>query len=72
MGLILVFWAAAVAAYGVWYGLFANEFRAVHRWTGKTKYKYRPSWYQRIIVTAVSLTILIAAVAELLRSWKAN
>ena len=64
------FLATVVAAYGVWYGLFAKEFRAVHPWTGRTKYRYKPNPYQRALVVAVSLTILIGGVAELLRLWK--
>jgi hypothetical protein len=70
--MITVLLAAVIAAYGVWYGLFAKEFKAVHPWTGRTKYQYKPNPYLRAVVVAVSLTILIAAVAELLRLWKSN
>ena len=48
-GTLYVMWSCAkllaivVAAYGLWYGLFTKEFRAVHPWTGKTKYRYKPS-----------------------------
>jgi hypothetical protein len=70
--MILVVLATVVAAYGVWYGLFAREFKAVHPWTGRTKYRYKPNPYLRAIVVAASLTILIAGVAEILRLWKAN
>jgi hypothetical protein len=70
--MILVLLATLIAAYGVWYGLFAKEFRAVHSWTGRTKYRYKPNPYQRAVVVAVALTILIAGVAELLRLWKSN
>jgi hypothetical protein len=72
MGLILVFWATAVAAYGVWYGLFAKEFKAVHPWTGTAKHRCKPKPYLRAMVVAVSLAILIGGVAELLRLWKSN
>ena len=65
--MILVLLATVIAAYGVWYGLFGKEFRGVHPWTGRTKSRYKPNPYQRAIVVAVSLTILIAGVAELLR-----
>jgi hypothetical protein len=65
--MVTVLLATVVAAYGVWYGLFAKEFRAVHPWTGRTKYRYKPKPYLRAIVVAVSLTILIAGVAEFLR-----
>jgi hypothetical protein len=68
--MILVSVATVIAAYGVWYDLFAKEFRAVLPWTGKTKYRYKPNPYQRALVVAVSLTILIGGVAELLRLWK--
>ena len=68
--MIFVSVATVIAAYGVWYGLFAKEFRAVYPWTGKTKYRYKPNPYQRALVVAVSLTILISGVAELLRLWK--
>jgi hypothetical protein len=70
--MILASVATVIAAYGVWYGLFAKEFRAVHPWTGKTKYRYKPNPYQRALVVAVSLTILIGGVAELLRLWKST
>jgi hypothetical protein len=65
--MIPVLFATAIAAYGVWYGLFAKEFKAVHPWTGRTKYRYKPKPYQRAMVVAVSLTILIAGVVEVLR-----
>jgi hypothetical protein len=41
--MIPVLLAIVTAAYGLWYGLFAKEFRAVHPWTGGTKYRYKPS-----------------------------
>jgi hypothetical protein len=70
--MIIVLLATVIAAYGVCYGLFAKEFKAVHPWTGRTKYRYKPNPYQRAMVVAVSLTILVAGVAELLRIWKSN
>jgi hypothetical protein len=70
--MIPVFLATAVAAYGVWYGLFVKEFKAVHPWTGRTKYRYKPKPYVRVMVVAVSLAILIGGVAEMLRLWKLN
>jgi len=70
--MILVLLATVIAVYGVWYGLFAKEFRAVHPWTGRTKYRYNPNPYQRAVAVAVSLAILIAGVAELLRLWKSK
>jgi len=70
--MILVLLATVIAAYGVWYGLFAKEFRAVHPWTGRTKYRYKPNPYQRAAVVVVSLTILIAGVAELIRLYKSK
>jgi hypothetical protein len=70
--MILVLLVAVIAGYGVWYSLFAKEFRAVHPWTGRTKYGYKPNPYQRAAAVALTLTILIAAVAELLRLWKLN
>jgi hypothetical protein len=70
--MILVLLATVIAAYGVGYGLFAKEFRAVHPWTGRTKHRYKPNPYQRAVVAAVSLTILISGLAELLRLWKSN
>ena len=68
--MITVFLATLAAAYGVWYGLFAKEFRAVHSWTGRTNYRYQPRPYLRVMVVAVSLAIFIAGVAEILRMWK--
>jgi hypothetical protein len=68
--MILVWLATVIAAYGVWYGLFAKEFTAKHPWAGKTKYRFKPNPYQRAVVVAVSLTILITGVAELLRLYK--
>ena len=65
--MITVFLATMVAAYGVWYGLFAKEFKAVHPWTGRTKYRYKPKPYLRAMVVAVSLAGLIAGVAEILK-----
>jgi len=65
--MIPVLLATVIAAYGVWYGLFVKEFKAVHPWTGRTKYRYQPKPYLRAIVVAVSLTILITVVAEPLR-----
>jgi hypothetical protein len=70
--MITVLLATVIAACGVWYGLFAKEFKAVHPWTGRTKYRYKPHPYLRALVVAVSLTILIAGVAELLRLWKSH
>ena len=70
--MIPVLVAAAVAVYGVWYGLFAKEFKAVHPWTGRTKYRYKPKPYLRAMVVAVSLTILIAGVVEIITLWKSN
>jgi hypothetical protein len=70
--MILVLFATVIAAYGVWYGLFAKEFKAVHPWTGRTKYRYKPKLWQRALVVAVSLTILISGVAEILRLWRSN
>ena len=70
--MIPVLVAAVVAAYGVWYGLFAKEFKAVHPWTGRTKYRFKPRPYLRALLVAVSLTILIAGVAEILSLWKSN
>jgi len=66
------FLATVVAAYGVWYGLFAKEFKAVHPWTGRTKYRYKPKPYLRAMVVAVSLAGLIAGVAEILKMWKSD
>jgi hypothetical protein len=60
------------AAYGIWYGLFAKEFRAVHPWTGRTKHRYKPEPCLRAKVAVSSLAILIAGSAELLRIWKAS
>jgi hypothetical protein len=65
--MVTVLLATVVAAYGVWCGLFAKEFRAVHPWTGRTKYRYKPKPYLRAMDVAVSLAILIAGVAEFLR-----
>ncbi len=70
--MIAVLLATMVAVYGVWYGLFAKEFKAVHPWTGRTKYRYKPKPYLRAMVVAVSLTIFIAGVAEILRMWKSG
>jgi hypothetical protein len=60
------------AAYGIWYGLFAEEFRAVHPWTGRTKYRYKPEPYLRAMVVVSSLAILIAGLAERLGIRKAS
>jgi hypothetical protein len=62
--------AIVTAAYGIWYGLLAKEFRAVHPWTGRTKYRYKPRPYLRAIVVVSSLAALIAGLAELIRIWK--
>ena len=70
--MILVLLATVIAAYGVGYGLFAKEFKAVRPWTGRTKHRYKPNPYQRAVVVAVSLTILMGGVSELLRLWKSN
>ena len=70
--MITVLLATLAAAYGVWYGLFAKEFRAAHPWTGRTKYQYQPKPFLRVMVVAVSLVILIAGVAEILRMWKSH
>jgi hypothetical protein len=70
--MIPVFLATVIAAYGVWYGLFAKEFKAVHPWTGRTKNRYKPKPYLRAMVVVVSLTILIAGVVEILSLWKSN
>jgi hypothetical protein len=68
--MIPVFMATAVAACEVWYGLFAKEFKAVHPWTGRTKYRYKPKPHLRAVVVAVSLAILVAGVAEIITLWK--
>ena len=68
--MILVLWGMVIAAYGIWYGFFAKEFKAVHPWSGRTRYRYKPGPYLRALVVAVSLAILIACVAELLRLRK--
>jgi len=70
--MITVLLATVIAAYGVWYGLFAKEFKTVHPWTGRTKHRYKPKPYLRALVVAVSLTILFTGVAEILRLWKSN
>ena len=44
----------------------------MHPWTGRTKYRYKPKPYQRAMVVAVSLTILIAGVVEIVSLWKSN
>jgi hypothetical protein len=64
--------AIVTAAYGIWYGLLAKEFRAVHPWTGRTKYRYKPRPYLRAIVVVSSLAALIAGLAELIRIWKSS
>jgi hypothetical protein len=68
--MIPVLFATAVAAYGVWYGLFAKEFKAVHPWTGRTKYRYKPKPSLRAAAVVVSLAILGAGVAEIITLWK--
>ena len=70
--MIPVLFATLIAAYGVWCGVFAKEFKAVHPWTGRTKYRYKPKPYLRAMVVAVSLTILIAGVVEILSLLKSN
>ena len=70
--MIPVFAVIVIAAYGIWYGLFTEEFKAVHPWTGRARYSYKPKPYQRIIVVAGSFTILLAAIFELIRLWKSN
>ena len=67
--MIPVFLTTVIAVYGVWYGLFAKEFKAVAPWTGKTKYRYKPKPYLRAMVVAASLAIVIAGVAEIVRLW---
>ena len=70
--MIALLLAIVTAAYGIWYGLFAKEFRAVHPWTGRTKYRYKPGLYLRAMVVVSSLAGLIAGLAELLRMWKSS
>ena len=70
--MIPVLLATAVAAYGVWYGLFAKEFKAVHPWTGRTNCRYKPSPYLRAVVVAVSLAILAFGVAEIVTLRKSH
>jgi hypothetical protein len=70
--MIPVLVATVTAAYGVWYGLFVKEFKAVHPWTGRTRYRHKPEPYLRPLVVAACLTILIAGVTELVRLWKSN
>jgi hypothetical protein len=70
--MIAVLLGSVIAAYGVWYGLFAKEFRAVQPWTGRTKYRYEPNPYLRALVVATSLALLVAGVSELPRLWKSN
>ena len=48
------------AAYGIWYGLFDKESRAVHPGTGRTKYRFKFEPYLRAMVVVSSLAILIA------------
>jgi hypothetical protein len=62
--------ATAVAVYRVWYGLLAKEFKAVHPWTGRAKYRYKPKPNLRAMVVAVSLTTLVGGVAEIITLWK--
>ena len=70
--MLVVLVATIMAAYGVWYGLFAKEFRAAHPWTGRTKYRYKPNPYLRAAVVLASLTMFIGGVAEILRIWKSK
>ena len=75
--MIPVLLATVIAVYGLWYGLFAKEVKAVHPWTVRTKYRYKPNAYQpnayqRFLVVAGSLAILIAGVTEALRMWKSH
>jgi hypothetical protein len=72
MGLALVLLATATAAYGVWRSVFAGEFTAREPYTGRAKYRYKPRPYQRVVQFAVSLTILIAGLAEAVKLWKSN
>ena len=72
MALALVLLATATAAYGLWYGIFAKEFTSRTPYTGRVKYRYKPSSFQRVTVLAGSLIILIAGVAEAVRLWKSN
>jgi hypothetical protein len=72
MSLVIVLMATAVAAYGVWYGIFVNEFTARTPYTGRVKYRYKPSPYQRVMVCAGSLIILISGLVEVVRLWKSK
>ena len=62
--------ATVFAAYGIWYGAFARDFPQVHPFTGRTIRRYKPRLWQRVMVWAVGVFILIAAVAEIKGLWK--
>ena len=67
---ILVLIATSVAAYGIWYGVYAKEFTARQPYSGRVKHRYKPRTWQRVMVSTVSLVILVAGVAEIVRLWK--
>ena len=70
IGMIVVLWATALGVYGVWYSLAAKEFTVRHHFSGRAKYRYKPLLIVRIMVFAVSVTILIAGLAEIARLSK--
>jgi len=72
MALALVLLANANAAYGLWFGVYAKEFASRAPFTGRVKYRYKPSTFQRVMVVAGSLIILTAGAAEIVRLWKSN
>ena len=72
MDLALISLATIAGIYGLWYGAFAGQFAARHPWTGRVKYRYKPSLFQRIMVVAAGLLITICGIAQIARMLKPN
>jgi hypothetical protein len=72
MGLIVILLVLATGVYGAWHSVFAAEFTARDRFTGRAKYQYQPKRYERLLHLVVSVGFLIAALINLVHLWKSN
>ncbi len=72
MGIVLLSLVLVTGVYGVWRSVFAKEFTARDRLTGRAKYQYKPKVYERALHFVVSVGFLVAALVTLLHLWKSN
>ena len=72
MGLMLILLVLVTGVYGAWHSVFAAEFTARDRFTGRAKYQYQSKRYERLLHLVVSVGFLVAALITLVHLWRSN